>query len=141
MSKRAGVTLFEVIIVITIIALMAGILLGARGGCLIGCSPDYSHGTRVGVVTKFSSKGFSYKTWEGELLLGGVVEGAHGTVQANVWKFTVPDEDDESRKKIEEALKTQKPVIIEYSEWMVRPSCQTDSGYIVKSVEFVKQGK
>ena len=141
MSKRSGITLVEVMTIICIIGIMGALLFGARGGCLIGCNPDYSSGTRVGVVTKFSHKGWNYKTWEGEMLMGGVVDGGRGSIQANVWKFTVPEEDDENRKKIEEALRTQKPIVIEYTEWMVRPNCQTDSGYIVKTVEFVKQDK
>jgi hypothetical protein len=38
-----------------------------------GCSHNYSDGYRVGYVRKFSRKGLIWKSWEGELLLGGVV--------------------------------------------------------------------
>lgn len=140
MNKK-GVTLVEVIVVITILTIIAAILCGGRG-CLVGCDPNYSDGTRVGVVTKFSHKGWSYKTWEGEMNMGGMVSDGQGGSHVSVWKFTVAEEDEENQKKIQDALKTQKQVIVQYSEWRVRPNCQTDSGYIVKSVEFVKpQGK
>jgi hypothetical protein len=33
---------------------------------------EYSQGSRVGIITKFSEKGFLFKTWEGQLNLGGI---------------------------------------------------------------------
>lgn len=66
--------------------------------CLAGCG-EYSGGERVGTIQKFSSKGFVWKTWEGEMLLGGLVRrdsvdsdgSLHSSVAANVWHFTVED--------------------------------------------------
>lgn len=69
---------------------------------LAGCG-DYSDGERVGIVQKFSTKGLFVKTWEGEMLLGGLKkkttsttdsEGhAHSSTSmiANTWDFTVED--------------------------------------------------
>jgi len=34
---------------------------------LVSCSENYSNGERIGFVTKFSSKGYFWKSWEGEL--------------------------------------------------------------------------
>lgn len=141
MKTTRGVTLIEVMTIITIVGLMAALLLGKNGGCMVGCNDSYSEGERVGIVSKFSNKGWQNKTWEGELVLGGLTSGAKGQLEANVWQFTVPDEDEESRKMIQEAQRSQKPVVIRYKEWMVRPGCQTDSGYMVQSVEFVKPEK
>lgn len=139
--KTKGFTLTELLIVLTILAILFSLVLGGRGGCMIGCNDSYSEGERVGVVSKFSNKGWQYKTWEGELVLGGLTSGAKGQLEANVWQFTVPEEDEESRKVIQEAQRSQRPVVIRYKEWMIRPGCQTDSGYMVQSVEFVKEGK
>jgi prepilin-type N-terminal cleavage/methylation domain-containing protein len=136
--KRRGVTLLEILIVITIIGILASLLFGARGGCIIGCNSDYSEGERVGVVTKLSLKGWNYKTWEGEMNLGGLAANSQGQLEANVWHFTVPEGDEDSLKLIKEAQRTQKPVIIKYKQWMIRPGCQTDSGYIVQGAEYVK---
>lgn len=120
---------------------IAGILfslLAGKGGCLIGCSSDYSEGERVGIVTKLSLKGWHYKTWEGEMNLGGLAAKANGQLEANVWQFTVPEEDDATLKLLQNAQRTQKPVIIRYKQWMIRPMTATDSGYIVQSAEYVK---
>jgi hypothetical protein len=66
---------------------------------------------------------------------------SQGHLETNVWRFTVPDEDEASLKLLQEAQRTQKPVIVKYKEWMIRPGCQTDSGYIVQGVEYVKLEK
>lgn len=38
---------------------------------LFGCT-NYSTGERIGTIVKFSEKGFMYKTWEGQINLGGL---------------------------------------------------------------------
>lgn len=141
MRASRGTTLVEVLIVIAIISLMLALVLGKGGGCLIGCNSDYSQGERVGVVVKLSHKGWQNKTWEGQMNLGGMTTNSQGHLETNVWAFTVPDEDEDSLKLLQEAQRTQKPVVVQYKEWMMRPGCQTDSGYIVQHVEYVKTEK
>ena len=49
----------------------------------------YSEGNRAGVLMKFSKKGYVFKTYEGELNIGGVGN-VSGTAQMNqVWLFSV----------------------------------------------------
>ena len=55
------------------------------------CSKDYSEGWRTGTVSKFSEKGIIFKTWEGELHLGGISGG-----EANVWQFSIDAERERS---------------------------------------------
>lgn len=69
---------------------------------LVGCG-EYSDGDRTGTIQKFSRKGLFSKTWEGEMMLGGLVKksstssdsdgNTHTTssMVANVWQFTVED--------------------------------------------------
>lgn len=59
-----------------------------------GCSSNYSEGFRVGYVRKFSQKGVFIKSWEGELLLGGVVStgGKDPTLVNETFKFSVDPE-------------------------------------------------
>jgi hypothetical protein len=138
MRNVQGKSLVELMILMAICAIFTALIFGANGGCLIGCNEDYSEGERTGVVTKLSYKGFSKKTWEGEMNLGGFSSDVKGNLQANLWSFTVPEDDEDNRKIIQEAQRTQRAIVIRYKEWMIRPGCQTDSGYIVQSVEFVK---
>ena len=55
------------------------------------CGMTYSEGTRSGILTKVSKKGFVFKTFEGELNIGGINQG-DGTIMPNtVFKFSVSD--------------------------------------------------
>lgn len=141
MRRVDGKSLIEVLVIMTIAGILFALAFGGCRGCIIGCNDGYSEGERTGIVTKLSYKGFGYKTWEGEMNLGGLASDAKGNLQANIWQFTVPVEDEDSRKFIQEAQRTQKPVVIRYKEWMIRPVRETDSGYMVQSVEFVKADK
>lgn len=66
---------------------------------LAGCS-NYSAGERVGIITKFSYKGSIFKTWEGELLQGGLKTKMNSDGQtssvANIFEFSI---DPEQKKK------------------------------------------
>ena len=51
----------------------------------------YSEGSRAGVLIKFSHKGYVFKTYEGDLNIGGLGN-VPNTAQGNViWKFSVND--------------------------------------------------
>jgi hypothetical protein len=138
---KSRVTLVETMLVMTIAGILSALVFGRGGGCLVGCNPDYSEGERVGIVTKLSRKGWQNKTWEGEMNLGGMKTGSDGKLETNVWKFTIPDEDEDSIKLIQEAQRSQKPIIIRYKEWQLHPVRQTDSGFMVQGVEYVKPEK
>lgn len=97
-----------------------------------GCVPDYSTGSRTGVVTKLSHKGMFVKTWEGEMNLGGMSKNSDGKLQPTVWSFTVENQD--LILKLQDAAKNQKAVTIDYSQWLFAPSFRTDSGYLVLDV-------
>lgn len=55
---------------------------------------SYSEGVRSGELIKFSSKGFVFKTWEGEI--------SQGISGAQIFKFSVLDKDE----KVIESLKS-----------------------------------
>ena len=51
----------------------------------------YSEGSRAGVLIKFSKKGYVFKTYEGELNIGGMGN-IPNTAQVNsIWTFSVRD--------------------------------------------------
>ncbi len=76
-----GVKRFFLLIVIL------GILGG--GGYYWVSSWTYSQGTRAGTLIKMSKKGVVFKTYEGQLNLGGFQTDAQSGVVGNIWKFSV----------------------------------------------------
>ncbi len=101
---------------------------------LAGCI-DYSDGDRVGTIVKFSKKGIICKTWEGELLVGGMKRvtqsstDANGNIHSsssmalNVMQFTV--EKPELVQPIIDAMESGKPVKIHYQQELVT-LCRSD---------------
>lgn len=67
-------------------------ILTALAAIAAGCYSDYSEGERAGQVVKFSKKGKIYKTYEGEISLGGVVPNAEGVLTPNVFCFSLDAE-------------------------------------------------
>ena len=49
----------------------------------------YSEGNRAGRLIKFSSRGDIFKTYEGELNLGGINTTTGGIMINNMWEFSV----------------------------------------------------
>ena len=118
-----------------------GVIFGIIGGIVIaiiigmaGCMPGYSEGERTGVITKLSRKGVIWKTWEGEMNLGGMSPGRDGKMTLNVWRFTV--EGDEMVGKIQDLQKSQKPATLKYKEWLVGPAPRTSSGCLITDCTF-----
>ena len=105
---------------------------------LSACAPNYSDGTRVGVITKISHKGLIFKSWEGSLNQGGTKNSSDGngntTVVANVTDFNV--QDSTLLKKIQEAAASGKRVELTYSQWFVSP-INIDSFYVIKDVKIL----
>ena len=117
MSKK-GYTLIELLITVAIFGILASLLLGK--GCSVG------DGERVGVVTKLSYTGLYFKTWEGQMIIGG-----QGTVTMDLWDFSIPDK--EVVKEIQAALNSQKKVKLVYHQVApIRPWVGKTSYYIKK---------
>lgn len=102
-------------------------------GCL-----EYSDGERVGQLVKFSKKGFFSKSWEGEMVLGGLkkktdVEGRTTSV-ANVFEFTVEDNSivENLKDKVGEVIK------VRYREEWIHAPWRSDTSYFITSVDILK---
>ena len=54
------------------------------------CGMHYSSGARTGIVIKASQKGLLFKTYEGELNLGGISEGDGTIMPTRIWNFSIP---------------------------------------------------
>jgi len=101
----------------------------------LGCY-EVSTGERCGEIIKFSNKGVFFKTWEGEMILGG---GSTNAVN-QTFCFSI----DGSRKrnenvedlvsKIQEALISGKRTRIKYVQEMKRAPWRSERHYFVQSV-------
>lgn len=116
---------------IVVLALLAGFLVVML---LSGCGRGYSEGDRTGTLCKLSSKGLVYKSWEGELLLGGTVVGGQGAV-ANTWQFTIIEES--LVKPAQEFERAGTPVTVHYVQWL-QTGLSMDTDYEAVSIAAVK---
>jgi hypothetical protein len=111
---------------------------------LFGCSAHYSDGSRVGVVRKFSKKGVFIKSWEGELLLGGVVQqgtGENATLVNETFNFSIDPEDNNAEKianLVEVGMDSGKRVKLFYIENTL-PKIRTDTGYFIQKAEVLEK--
>ena len=123
----------ERLVFLTIVVLLLGIAFGV-GSCAIGgCSPNYSDGYRSGFVSKVSKKGVFLKSWEGEMMIGGVVTSdiTNGTMIAEKWYFSCKD--DALAQRISDLAMTGKRVRLHYRQWLCGPVSQ-DTQYVVDGV-------
>ena len=95
----------------------------------------YSSGTRTGIVIKLSEKGYIFKTYEGELNLGGISEGDGTIMPTRLWNFSV----DRKNTDVYDAItKTEgKHVRLYYKEVMKKFFWQSDTPYLIEKVEVV----
>lgn len=109
------------------------ILVGAFA--LWTCSWTYSEGTRAGQLIKFSEKGVVFKTYEGELNLGGLrTNDQTDGLQGNLWRFSVLDEN--VVKQLDNAQ--GKRVKLMYKQRYKAMAWQGDTDYFIVNVEVIE---
>lgn len=96
----------------------------------------YSEGSRSGMLLKFSKKGYVFKTWEGELNLGGITQ-AQGTMLNNLWNFSVRDSETETINDLQKY--EGKRIRLSYKEKMRHFPWQGETNYFVYQVEIIEQ--
>ena len=93
----------------------------------------YSEGNRAGVLMKFSKKGYVFKTYEGDLNIGGVGN-VSGTAQMNqVWTFSVRDQ------AVADSLMTMegKKVSLHYRQVLKNMWWQGETDYFVDGAKVI----
>jgi hypothetical protein len=90
----------------------------------------YSDGNRAGRLIKFSHKGYIFKTYEGELNLGGINATNGGILINNMWQFSVGDQ------SVADSLSTLegKDVTLHYREKVRALPWRGESRYIVDKI-------
>ncbi|MCF8248160.1 MAG: hypothetical protein K9J37_23325 [Saprospiraceae bacterium] len=109
--------------------------LGIGGYTYFNYGAVYSDGYRDGTLIKFSRKGFIFKTYEGELNQGGIVNSASGTALANqIWYFSVKE------KHVADKLNQLggKVVRLHYKQYIRNFIWEGETDYLVDGVEEVK---
>lgn len=99
-------------------------------------SANYSKGFRAGVPMKVSNKGIIFKTNEGELNVGGLMESPEGAIPS-VWAFTVSKSNPEVLDKLNEAITQSKRVKLYYHEKYIKFFWKGDTKYFVYDVEIL----
>jgi hypothetical protein len=96
----------------------------------INMSYTYSDGNRAGRLIKFSHKGYVFKTYEGELNLGGINNTNGGVLMNNIWLFSVAD------KSVADSLSQYegRDVVLHYKEKLSTLPWRGDSKYIVDGI-------
>jgi hypothetical protein len=95
----------------------------------------YSEGSRAGVIIKFSKKGYVFKTYEGELNLGGMGN-VPNTAQFNqIWECSVKDQ------QIADTLMglEGRKVSLHYKEKIKNLPWQGETKYFVDGVEVLNE--
>lgn len=102
----------------------------AAAGYMLYANWTYSEGTRTGYLMKLSKKGYVFKTYEGQLNLGGLQED-NSSILGNVWDFSL--DDDALSTKLEQL--EGKKVMLRYKEINKAMPWQGESNYFVFAIE------
>lgn len=127
-AKQSTMTFFRRLFIGIIVLAVLGLLLS-----FLATKVPYSEGERAGVVSKFSRKGFVFKTDEGELNVGA--QGQVGNMANNLWAFTVDSDDPAMSKKLEDAMLTGRRLRLHYEQRYLKFFWMGDTEYFVTRVD------
>lgn len=127
-AKQSTMTFFRRLFIGIIVLAVLGLLLS-----FLATKVPYSEGERAGVVSKFSRKGYIFKTDEGELNVGA--QGQVGNMANNLWAFTVDSDDPTISKKLEDAMLTGRRLRLHYEQRYLKFFWMGDTEYFVTRVD------
>lgn len=110
---------------------LVGLAVLAITGFFLWGNYTYSEGTRAGDLIKISKKGYVFKTFEGQLKLGGIDLENTEEGLSDTWSFSVTN--DEIVKRLEK-MQGQK-VVLRYQEINYSMPWQGDTDYFIVSIE------
>lgn len=107
---------------------------------LTSCSENYSNGTRIGTVNKFSKSGFLWKSWEGHLNI--TQTGMTSTASDFDFSIDNDNEPDSLVKTLQKALDSGWKVELTYHEVMNRNwlANRGRTNYFVTSCKVIDKG-
>ncbi len=102
---------------------------------------NYSSGYRSGTIVKLSKKGTIFKTFEGQLLSGGLATDDGGDIASNMWDFSVEKGDTAVLNAIEAAVDGSYRVKLRYYEKYYKFFWRGDTKYFIYQVDKVGEKK
>lgn len=97
---------------------------------------SFSDGTRVGSLVKLSRRGYVFKTYEGQLMVGGMSDGT-GTFNSTTWDFSVHDSNKEAIEALNLSQRTGQRIAVHYEEKFFKLPWNGETKYFVVSVELI----
>ena len=95
----------------------------------------FSVGKKGGFVSTLSKRGFVFKTYEGELRMGGILDGDGGTMNSSEWSFSVSGSNKEAIDKIESAIKNGHRVSLTYQQKFFQLPWNGETKFFVTEVD------
>lgn len=133
--RRDWAGLLIPIFVVSIFLIVGFSILLAVAGRFTGVRWQYSDGQRVGTIYKLSKQGYMWKTYEGELNLGGVSTDSNGIMVPNAWRFSVrPKDEDAVLSKLQDAMKSGHRVTLTYTQYAISPISWGSTQYYITDV-------
>jgi len=134
--------MMKIIIAVLIVLIM---IAGCAGGCEMLNRTEYIKGSRVGFIVKFSQRGLFWKSYQGEVAMGGVLNSAMGGATPNTWNFSLDNQQrrgenvDSLVTVINAFLGEAKPVKISYYAPFFSWPWRSSSRFLVQKVESIPE--
>ncbi|MCU0391922.1 MAG: hypothetical protein MUE81_12450 [Thermoflexibacter sp.] len=112
---------------------LAVIALGSVGFFSFAYNVEYSTGFRAGKITKFTRKGYIFKTYEGALDVGGI--NSNKGMVSSTWDFSVDASQKGAIEAIEKAMLDGSHVKLSYEEKFFQFFWRGDTKYFITKVE------
>ncbi|RMG54431.1 MAG: hypothetical protein D6722_29020 [Bacteroidetes bacterium] len=124
----------RILLIVSIVVVLVGLVTGS-----VALFGSYSSGSRVGKIVKFSRKGVIFKTYEGNLNVGGFAKDEDGDISPSVWAFSVGRGEDEIVEAIDQAMDQGYSVKLHYKEMFFQFDWRGDTKYFIQKVEKVEE--
>ncbi|GAB4464648.1 MAG: hypothetical protein OHK0057_00160 [Thermoflexibacter sp.] len=112
---------------------LAVIVLGTAGFFTFAYNVEYSTGFRAGKITKFTRKGYIFKTYEGSVDVGGI--NSNRGMVSSTWDFSVDGSRKDVIQAIEKAMLDGSHVKLSYEEKFFQFFWRGDTKYFITKVE------
>ncbi|MCS6935719.1 MAG: hypothetical protein NZM35_11325 [Chitinophagales bacterium] len=117
-----------------VLFILLGVIVTGVAITLLVCNYTYSEGTRAGVLTKLSKRGYILKTYEGELNMGGMGNIPNTAPANQIWYFSVKDAAMADTLRQYEGQR----VVLSYEEKIKAMPWQGETNYFVVGVRKVE---